>query len=140
MNWGKGLMMAMIAFMAFIVTLVVSLVSHDVQLDTEDYYQLDLAYDGEMEAMNRANGLEEQIALTKEENGYVVEIPSNQFITDVSVFFNRPNDKTQDFVIEVGDKRMEKIPLDKLHPGVYNIEYRYFSKGKACLQKDRIYV
>lgn len=140
MNWGKGLMMAMIAFMAFIITLVVSLVSHDVQLDTEDYYQLDLAYDGEMEAMNRASGLDQKVGLERNEDGYVVEVPSNQFITDVSVFFNRPNDESQDFVIEVGDKRMEKIPMDKLQPGVYNIEFRYFSKGKACLQKDRIYV
>lgn len=140
MNWGRGLMMAMIAFMGFIVTLVVSMISHNVELDKEEYYQLDLAYDGEMEALSRAHQMTEKIEVTKDGEAYLVKVPSNEFITDVSVFFSRPNDETKDFVVEVGEKRLEKIPLENLEPGIYNIELRYFSKGKACLQKERIYV
>jgi hypothetical protein len=140
MNWGKSLVVVMALFMAFIITMVVSMISRDVELETEEYYQLDLAYDGEIEAMNRANGMTQQVELMKSEDGYLVKVPSDEFITDLSVFFSRPNDETKDFVIEVGEKRLEKIPFDKFDSGVYNIELRYFTKGKACLQKDRIYV
>jgi len=140
MNWGKGLIITMVLFMGFIVTMVVSMISRSVELQTENYYQLDLAYDGEIEAINRANQLGEQIELMQSDEGFVVKVPTTEFITDVSVFFSRPNDETKDFMIEVGEKRLEKIPLDKLEAGVYNIEFRYFTKGKACLQKDRIYV
>lgn len=140
MNWGKGLTIAMVAFMAFIATMVVSMISHSVELDNPDYYKRDLAFNGEIEAMNRVSNMKQQVELTRHDDAYLVQVPSNEFITDVSVFFSRPNDESQDFVVEVGDKRLEKIPMERLNPGIYNIEVRYFAKGKACLQKDRIYV
>lgn len=140
MNWGKGLTIAMVAFMGFIITMVVIMISSDVELETEDYYKRDLAYNGEMEAISRVNQMEKSVELTKGDSSFIVEVPRDEFISDVSIFFSRPNDETQDFVIEMGERRLEKIPMEKFNPGVYNIEVRFFSKGKSCLQKDRIYV
>ena len=140
MNWGKGITIAMVAFMGFIITMVVIMIASDVELETEDYYKRDLAYNGEMEAMDRVNEMTNQIELTKGDKTFLVTVPKDEFITDVTVFFSRPNDETQDFVVEMGDKRMEKIPMGRFNPGVYKIEVRFFSKGKFCLQKDRIYV
>lgn len=133
-------MLAMIAFMAFIVTMVVIMISSDVELETEDYYKRDLAYNGEMEAISRVNDMTEKIELTKGDSIFLVKVPKNQFITDVSIFFYRPNNEDEDFVVEIGDKRIEKIPIKKFTPGKYNIEIRFFAKGKSCLQKDRVYI
>lgn len=140
MNWGKGLTIAMVAFMGFIITMVVIMISADVELESEDYYKKDLAYNSEMEAISRVNEMEQSIELTKGDSTFNVKVPTDEFITDVSIFFNRPNDETQDFVVEMGERRLEKIPMDRFNPGVYNIEVRFFAKGKSCLQKDRIYV
>ena len=130
----------MAAFMAFIITMVVIMISSDVELETEDYYKRDLAYNGEMEAMSRVNEMDRTIELTKSDSSFVVKVPTDEFISDVSVFFTRPNDEAQDFIVEMGERRLEKIPMDRFNPGVYNIEVRFFLKGKSCLQKDRIYV
>lgn len=140
MNWGKGLMIAMIAFMGFIATMVVIMISHSVELDNPEYYKLDQAFNAEMEAVSRETNMTNHVVLMKSDSNYIIQVPSDEFITDVSVFFNRPNDETQDFVIEVGDKRLEKIPMEKFNPGIYNIEIRFFARGEACLQKQRIYV
>ncbi|MDG1332523.1 MAG: FixH family protein [Crocinitomicaceae bacterium] len=140
MNWGKGLTIAMVAFMGFIITMVVIMISADVELESEDYYKKDLAYNGEMEAISRVNEMDQPIELTKGDTSFVVKVPTNEFISDVSIFFSRPNDESQDFVVEIGERRLEKISMDRFNPGVYNIEVRFFAKGKSCLQKDRIYV
>lgn len=138
MNWGKGLTIAMILFIGFITTMVVIMISHNVELENEEYYKLDLAYNGEMEALSRESKLTNHVELIQSDSSFLVRVPADEFITDVSVFFHRPNDESQDFVVEVGDKRLEKIPMEKLNPGIYNIEVRFFSKGKACLQNERI--
>ena len=130
----------MITFMGFIITMVAIMMSRGVELETEDYYKRDLAYNGEMEAMARVNELDKSVELTRGDSSFIVKVPRDQFISDVSIFFTRPNDKEQDFVVEIGERRLEKIPFEKFNPGVYNVEVRFFSKGKSCLQKDRIYV
>lgn len=140
MNWGKGLMIAMIAFMGFITTMVIIMISHNVELDNPEYYKRDLAFDTEMEALSQANSLDKPIEIEKADAEFLVKVPNDQFITDVSIFFSRPNDESQDFVIEMGDKRLEKIPFEKFHSGNYKIEFRFFAKGKSCLQKERIYI
>lgn len=140
MNWGKGLTIAMITFMGFIATLVIIMISHNVELDNPEYYKRDLAFDGEMDALSQANGMDKHIQIEQTDSEFLVKVPKDQFITDVSILFSRPNDESQDFVIEMGEKRLEKIPMDKFNPGIYKIEFRFFSKGKSCLQKERIYI
>ena len=140
MNWGKGLMIAMFLFIGFITTMVVIMISHNVELDNPEYYKRDLAYNGEMEAISRGNQLSTRIKLIQVDSSFLVRVPTDEFITDVRVFFHRPNDESQDFIIEMGEKRLEKIPMGKLNPGIYKIEVHFFAKGKSCLQKERIYV
>ena len=140
MNWGKGLMIAMFLFIGFITTMVVIMISHNVELDNPEYYKRDLAYNGEMEAISRGNQLSTRIKLIQVDSSFLVRVPTDEFITDVRVFFHRPNDESQDFIIEMGEKRLEKIPMEKLNPGIYKIEVHFFAKGKPCLQKEIIYV
>lgn len=140
MNWGKGLTIAMVIFMGFITTMVIIMISHNVELDNPEYYKRDLAFDGEMDALSQSNSLDKHVVIENADSVFLVKVPSDQFITDVSVFFSRPNDEAQDFVVEMGEKRLEKIPMDKFNPGIYKIEIRFFAKGKSCLQKERIYI
>lgn len=140
MNWGKGLMIAMILFIGFIVTMVISMIAHNAELDNPEYYKRDVAFNSEMEALGRENNLKNHISLVNNESEYLLTVPSGEFITDVKMVFSRPNDESQDFVVEVGDKRLEKIPMEKLVPGIYNVEIHFLAKGKECLQKERIYV
>ena len=140
MNGGKGLTIAMIAFIGFITTMVIIMISHNVELDNPEYYKRDLAFDGEMDAISQAEGMTNKIEISRTDADYTVRVPKDEFITDVSIFFSRPNDESEDFVVEMGEKRLEKIPLDKFNPGIYKIEVRFFAKGKSCLQKERIYV
>lgn len=138
MNWGKGLTIAMVLFIGFITTMVVIMISHNVELDNPEYYKRDLAYNSEMEALGRENQLSNHIELIQSDSSFLVRVPADEFITDVNILFHRPNDESQDFTVEIGEKRLEKIPMHKLNPGIYNIEVYFFAKGKACLQKERI--
>ncbi len=60
MNWGKGIAIALTLFIGFIVVLVISIVSHTVDLETEDYYKKDIAYQDEITSMENANALSEK--------------------------------------------------------------------------------
>ena len=41
MNWGKGILIGVGLFMGFILFLVISLMTHRVDLESEDYYEKD---------------------------------------------------------------------------------------------------
>lgn len=140
MNWGKGLTIAMVLFIGFITTLVIIMISHNVELDNPEYYKRDLAFNEEMEAISRGNELSNRIKLIQSDTSFLVKVPSDEFITDVSILFSRPNDESQDFVIEIGEKRLEIIPMEKFNAGLYKVEVSFYAKGKACIQKERISV
>lgn len=52
MNWGKGILIAMLSFIGFIVTLVVILMNQKVDMVSEDYYLQELDFNKSMNAQN----------------------------------------------------------------------------------------
>jgi hypothetical protein len=49
MNWGKGIIIGMGLFMAFIIFLVVNLMMQKVDLESEDYYKREINYESEIQ-------------------------------------------------------------------------------------------
>ena len=95
MNWGKGIAIALALFMSFIIYLGVTLMSQDVDLETEDYYLREMAYNEEIKAIKNANS-GEKIKVKNEDEQIVVVIPSNADYRDVLIEFNRPNNDKMD--------------------------------------------
>jgi uncharacterized membrane protein YiaA len=139
MNWGKGIAIALALFMGFIIYLGVTLMSQDVDLETEDYYLREMAYDEEIKAIQNANN-GEKIKVKNEDEQIVVVIPSDEDYEDVLIEFNRPNNEKMDKEFKMEGTKTMVISYDMLQKGKYNLTITYLSDGKPCLQKEEIYI
>jgi hypothetical protein len=139
MNWGKGIAIALVLFMGFIVYLAVVLMTNKVDLESEDYYQQEMAYDTEMKAIKNANTLNEKIAIKTNEKHVLVSIPEGKF-EEIRVDFKRPDDEKLDFFYDIKGTKMFTIERSSLKKGKYNIQISYKFDGEICLQKESIYI
>ena len=140
MNWGKGIVIGMSLFMAFILVLVISLMSHSVDLESEDYYQREINYQSEITAMNKSNELKEKVVVTSMENHVSVVVPAELNCENIEIEMKRPDNKDLDQKFNINNTKSYLIDKAKLVKGHYNIEIRYQVKGIEYMQKQTIII
>ena len=135
-NWGTGIVIAVISFIAFIMYFVVSMstnrkFNHD--LVTEKYYQKELQYQNDIDAKQNAKELKENIRLEKVKEGLKVHFPATFNPKDLQgkVFLYRPSNKQLDFEMPISQSNTYLlVPEKRLLGGRWNITV-------ACKYKDK---
>lgn len=138
MNWGKGIVIGMGVFMSFITVLVVILMSQNVDLESEDYYQREINYEQELSAMRNAEQQEKKIKVALSDEYVVVQVPDSVAFTNVSVYLRRPNNSKDDQFFKLNNSKNLLIPMSKLRKGNYGMEISYYVGDKPCLQKENL--
>lgn len=114
--------------MIFILTLLFTAGDSGHAMVTEDYYEKELTFQGEIDAENRANAMAEKPEIYSQANGLVVQFPES--VTDVKgdIYLMRNNDETKDvrLPLKLNDKNKMLISSVKLIDG----EYELFLKWK----------
>jgi len=143
-NWGTGIVLAFIGFMAFIMYFVLSMTfnkKYEHDLVTEDYYRQELEFQTDINKENNAKTLAENINWEKTEKGLIIAFPENLQINSISgkVFLYRPSDKQLDFEtpISLSDHNL-LIPDKRLLDGRWNIKVDWQYKGNSYLYKKEI--
>jgi len=97
-NWATGLIIAMVLFIGFIMTMVVTMMdsSHDHDLVTEDYYKKELEYQQIIDQKERANQLDDKIDITLDDQGILITYPASirNKMKKGKVAFYRPSKKS----------------------------------------------
>ena len=139
MNWGKGIIIAMVAFVGFIVVLATILMSKNVDLVAEDYYQKEISYEEEINAKKNANALQDQIKLAQDENFLIVSVPEGDF-REIKLELKRPNNDKQDLEFEIEGTRTYLIEKAKLNQGMYDAKFTFQHENQPCQVETDIYV
>lgn len=138
MNWGKGIIIAMALFMGFIVFLVVNMMMHRIDLQSEDYYKKEINYEQEIIAMKNFNQLDEGIVFKKQDDFMVVQLPEKVEFKNVEVRLIRPDDNKLDRTYSIDNTKTFLIPNKELTKGNYGVEISFIHDSKPCLQKETI--
>lgn len=145
-NWGTGIVIAFVLFISFIMYFVINMTvnkKYDHDLVTDDYYQKELKHQDEIDKLNNAKKLKENISWRKTEEGLEIRFPKDlepQKITG-KVFLYRPSNQKLDseITISLSDNIM-LIPKTKLLDGRWNIFVDWQYKGVSYLyKKDIVY-
>ncbi|MCR9172747.1 MAG: FixH family protein [bacterium] len=139
MNWGKGITIALIMFIGFIVSLGVILMQQNVDLVAEDYYQQEIDYETQISAESNAKKLDEQPSFAQDETYFIVNIPEGEF-TNMTVELSRPNNSDKDQTFDIVGTKMFMIEKSNLEVGQYGITLRYDHEGKPCQQKTSVFI
>lgn len=139
MNWGKGIAIALATFMIFIIVLVVSLMSNKIDLESEDYYAREVAYEVEIQAIKNAQQ-SPPIGLKKDDGNIIIQIPEGMDYSQVEILFKRPDDESKDQLFSMNNSRMLVLENKLFSNGIYNIEISYLKNDRPCLIKESIYI
>ena len=143
-GWGTGIVIAIVAFMSFILYLVITMstdnnFSHD--LVTEQYYQQELEYQQEINAEKNLRNLEEKITLQKNSEGLKIKFPTkfNNEKIEGKVFLYRPSNKQLDFEIPISTSDTYLlVPEQRLLNGRWNIKISWKHKNTDYLFKKEL--
>lgn len=137
MNWGKGIVIVLGSFIVFIGVLVSILIGQKVDLVSEEYYQEEIAYQNEIDAISSGNDLDSLI-VSQKEGQLVIQFAKNIQPDSVIVKLWRPNDKKLDQSYTVTGTEVFLIPLKDLHQGNYDVRCEYWTGQKNYLQKTQV--
>ncbi len=143
-NWGTGIVIAFVAFIAFIMYFVINMnlnkkYVHD--LVTEDYYQEELLHQNEIDKVDNAKDLKENVSWKKTDDGILISFPKDLDYKNITgkVFLYRPSDKKLDSEISISLSNSDMlIPKTRLLDGRWNIKVDWKYDGKSYLFKESI--
>ncbi|MDC1162206.1 FixH family protein [Tenacibaculum sp.] len=146
LNWGTGIVIAIIGFISFIMYFVISMStgkSYNHDLVSDKYYQKELEYQHIIDATKNAKMLEENINVTETKEGLKIYFPrefSPEKITG-KVFLYRPSNKQLDFEIPISlSKTYLLVPEKRLLGGRWDITVSWNYKNTAySYKKELIY-
>ncbi len=141
-NWGTGIVLAFIGFIAFILYFVISMSTnkkYDHDLVTEDYYKKELEYQTDIDKLENAKSLTQDITYKKTPEGILVSFPTNLDYKKIKgkLFLYRPSNKQLDFETTISLSNTHLlIPDKRLVDGRWNIKIDWQYNGKSYLFKD----
>ncbi len=143
-NWGTGIVIAIVAFISFIMYFVVTMTTnHDANHDlvTEEYYKAELGYQKEIDAERNAITAASQIKIKKSPEGLLVIFPDGYDDTNVEgiVSLYRPSNKNLDFNLPISLSNSHLlIPDNQLLEGRWDIKVFWEHEEKEFLHKESI--
>lgn len=140
-NWGTGIVIGMVLFIGFIMTMVVTMITderYNHEMVTEGYYEKDLAYQNEIDAENNTKALSSEIKMQKTSLGMEFLFPEEmmQNPLDGVMQLYRPSNENLDFdlPLHLNGNRMV-IPDGKMVEGQWKVTISWEMQGKPYMFK-----
>jgi hypothetical protein len=133
MKFRNGIIIAMITFVAFIVTLALVINSKDTELISEDYYIQEKNFNHDYAAQQRAADYKNPIQINFQNTGIFFTNQSTLAIQMIDLSFVLMNNGKADFSIQNHDLG-KIIGTEKLSKGVYEIQIRYKVGNEPFMQ------
>jgi hypothetical protein len=143
-NWGKGIVIAIVLFIGFIMFFVIKMTTnnqynHD--LVTEKYYEKELTYQEKIDANKNVRDLSESIKVDKIVDGLMIKFPKDFHGKTLKgkVFLYRPSDKQKDFEVSISNiQNYLLVPDNRLLGGRWNITIEFTCDDKNYFFSDEI--
>ncbi len=143
-NWGTGIVIAFVLFIAFIMYFVINMnvnKKYDHDLVTEDYYEQELLHQQEIDKVDNAKELKENVSWKKTDDGILISFPKNLDYKNITgkVFLYRPSNKKLDSEINISlSDHYLLILKTRLLDGRWNIKVDWKYDGKSYLYRESI--
>jgi len=143
-SWPIGIIIAIIAFVIFILSFVYKatfIPAYDHHLVSDDYYKDELNYQQEIDKLNNAAELKQNLILKKVDLGLLIRFPSEFEASKIkgTIAFQRLSNDKIDFLLPIELKTNDLlISDDKLVDGRWNVKIEWTVNNIAYLFKDKI--
>ncbi|RYM32054.1 hypothetical protein ERX46_15310 [Brumimicrobium glaciale] len=139
MNWGKAITIALIAFMSYIVYMVVILISQDTDLVSPDYYKDEVKFETEITAQQNAVDNRSNLNIDVSPEGLYLVLETPDIINALNVQLYRSNAKDDDINIESKGKNLF-IESSQLKTGRYYLTTNWKIQDKNYQLRDTVWI
>ena len=141
MNWGKGIVIAFVLFIAMIFLFIYLGSRESSDLVSEDYYAQELQYEDRIIAIRNVGGWKDSIQLNVTAEAIILTVPLALLSAETgSVDLFRPSsaadDKLFDFAPDATGKQF--IPRTALKKGSYVVKLKWEGQGKTYYWEKNI--
>ncbi len=143
-SWPTGIILALSAFIIFIMSFVYKAVfvpGYDHHLVSDDYYKDEMNYQQEIDKLNKAAALKEDITLTKVAEGLLIKFPTEFEPEKIAgtISFQRPSNDKIDFQLPIKLTSTDfLISDDNLVQGIWNVKIEWSFNSNTYLFKEKL--
>lgn len=143
-SWPTGIIFSIVAFVIFILSFVYKvtfLPEYDHHLVSENYYKDELNYQEEIDKLNSAAELKNNVSLVEVNEGILINFPKEFNASDISgnIVFQRLSNSKLDFQLPIKLTNHSYLVLDKtLVDGRWDIKIEWKVNNKTYLFKKKI--
>ncbi|MDF2158630.1 FixH family protein [Algoriphagus sp. CAU 1675] len=139
MNWGKGILLSIIAFVGIILTMVViSVRMEGIELVTENYYEQEIKYQDQIDKQMSTLALDREVLVFDASNKtLVLDLPIG---AKGKLNFFRPSDEKldQEFLLNIMEEKNKTIPVHSLKEGYWKVQLSWTENGTSYYQEKKI--
>ena len=143
-SWPTGIIIAIMAFVVFILSFVYRvtfMAEYDHHLVSEEYYKDELNYQQEIDKLNNAAILKENITLDKVDNGLLISFPSKFDPSQISglISFKRLSNNKIDFQVPIKLQASKYLRSDNiLVDGRWDVKIEWTVNNTTYLFKEKL--
>lgn len=126
MNWGKGITIAIVLFIGYIMSMVVIMISTSNDLVEDNYYEEGVNFEKKIQAIRNSKALKDKIIISVDNEFLSIEFPSEVIMDSVisgTIHLYRPENGNLDrhfsFSTKAGNTQL--IPINKIEKGNYKL-------------------
>lgn len=141
MNWGKGVMITLLAFAGMMTYFMVRAMNHPESLITEHYYEQELGYQQRINATERANASYAHLHIMADRAHVNVNMNGPATPIDGHLHLVRFNDTSADRDLSIsGPGDQDFTQAVALRPGLYLAQLEWSSGGTTYFHEEKVLV
>jgi hypothetical protein len=143
-NWGTGIALFYSVFAVTILLFVVFSFRQKIDLVGPDYYAKELAYQQQIDAMQRSEGLLEQIRFNLKDKMLELNIPlslrKEHISGEVELFCPADNGKDMKFPLETQGVAIQCVDIGSVRSGRYTLKLAWKFKGHSYYNEETLVI
>lgn len=139
MDWGKGIIVTLVAFGVLIISMVTICVRQDdIHLVTQNYYEEEIKYQDQIDKMINANQLDHEV-LVYDNQLKIVDLHLPVGSKGVLHLF-RPSDARLDqkITFDITDPSVNSVDVKSLKPGYWKVKLTWIENGVGYYKEEKI--
>lgn len=140
-NWGTGIAIFYVSFMAIMISFVVKSRTYDHSLVVDNYYEEDLQYQTHYDKLINSQFAENSFEFKQSKNQIELSFPNQLSGTEGSLHFYRPSDSRLDFELplKLNTENRMIVTTEKMQPGRWQMKCNWQVGEKEFYKKIDLY-
>lgn len=135
LNWGTGIVISIIIFMAISLVMLFIFMNQKVDLVTDNYYEKTLVYQNQIDEAERSAQFDKEIQMEYSDYRLKLVFPfagTNKIANGV-IYFYRPSNSMKDFktILNFDEKGEQVFDVSKIDPGYWKLQMKWFMNNES---------